>query len=118
VTGYFSYTGEDKQPAPSRKDKMRKFFLIQTGIILLLIYIQMYVQEGSYKVGFKTLGSFIVLLSITFALAMVVIGIRKLINRNVNFPDGVIKLSIFIFPIYYVAQLVGWLYDQGMIGGG
>jgi len=70
VTGYFSYTGEDKQPAPSRKDKMRKFFLIQTGIILLLIY-----------------------------------------------PDGVIKLSIFIFPIYYVAQLMGWLYDQGIIGG-
>ena len=97
---------------------MRKFFLIQTGVILLLIYIQMYVQEGSYEVGFKTLGSFIVLLSLTFALSLTVTGIRKLINRNVNFRDGVIKLSIFILPVYYVAQLIGWLNEQGIIGGG
>jgi len=96
---------------------MRKFFLIQTGVILLLIYIQMYVQEGSYKVGIETLGSFIVLLSLTFALSLTVTGIRKLINRNVNFRDGVIKLSIFILPVYYVAQLVGWLTEQGIIGG-
>ena len=97
---------------------MRKFFLIQNGVILLLLYIQMYVQEGSYKVGFQTLGSFIVLLSLTFGISVIVTGIRKLINRNINFRDGVIKLSIYIFPLYYVAQLVGWLYDQGIIGGG
>jgi hypothetical protein len=96
---------------------MRKFFLAQSGIILLLVYIQMYVQEGSYKVGFKTMGTFIVLISLTFAISVTVTSVRKLINRNVNFPDGVTKLSIYIFPVYYVAQLVGWLYDQGIIGG-
>ena len=97
---------------------MRKFFLAQSGVILALIYIQMYVQEGSYKVAFPTLGSFIVLISLTFALSVIVTGLRKMMNRNVNFPDGVIKLSIFILPIYYVAQLMGWLYDHGFIGGG
>jgi hypothetical protein len=96
---------------------MRKFFLAQSGIILLLVYIQMYVQEGTYQVAFKTLGSFIVLLSLTFAFSVAVTGIRKMINRKVNFPDGVIKLSIYIFPVYFVAQLVGWLYEQGIIGG-
>jgi len=96
---------------------MRKFFLAQSGVILVLIYIQKYVQEGSYQVAFQAFGSFIVLVSLTFALAVIVTGIRKMINRSVNFPDGVIKLSIFILPIYYVAQFVGWLYDQGIIGG-
>jgi hypothetical protein len=76
---------------------MRKFFLAQSGVILLLIYIQMYVQEGTYQVAFQTLGSFI---------------------RSINFPDGVIKLSIYILPLYYVVQLVGWLNDKGFIGGG
>lgn len=97
---------------------MRKFFLAQSGIILLLIYVQMYVQEGSYQVAFQALGSFVVLLSLTFALAIVVTGVRKLFNRTVNFPEGILKLSVFILPVYYVAQLVGWLYDQGIIGGG
>ena len=97
---------------------MRKFFLAQSSVILLLIYIQRYVQERSYNVAFKALGSFIVLISLTFAISIIVTGVRKMINRNVNFPDGVIKLSIFILPIYYVAQFVGWLYDQGIIGGG
>jgi hypothetical protein len=96
---------------------MRKFFLAQSGVILVLIYIQKYVQEGSYQVAFQAFGSFIVLISLTFALSIVVTGLRKMINRSVNFPDGVIKLSIFILPVYYVAQLVGWLYDQGIIGG-
>ena len=96
---------------------MRKFFLAQSGIILLLIYIQRYVQEGHFNVAFQTFGSFIVLLSLTFALSVAVTGVRKMINRSVNFSDGVIKLSIYIFPVYYVAQLVGWLYDQGIIGG-
>jgi len=96
---------------------MRKFFLIQSGVILVLIYIQKYVQEGSYNVAFDTLGSMIVLISLTFAISLIVTGIRKLINRAVNFRDGVIKLSIFILPVYYVAQLVGWLNEQGIIGG-
>ena len=96
---------------------MRKFFLAQSGVILILVYIQMYVQEGTYQVAFQTLGSFIVLLSLTFAFSVAVTGIRKLINRSVNFPDGVIKLSIYIFPVYFVAQFVGWLYEQGIIGG-
>jgi hypothetical protein len=96
---------------------MRKFFLAQSGIILLLVYIQMYVQEDTYQVAVPTLGSFIVLLSLTFAFSVAVTGIRKMINRNVNFPDGVIKLSIYIFPVYFVAQLVGWLHEQGIIGG-
>ncbi len=96
---------------------MRKFFLAQSGVILILVYIQMYVQEGTYQVAFQTLGSFIVLLSLTFAFSVAVTGIRKMINRNVNFPDGVIKLSIYIFPVYFVAQFVGWLYEQGIIGG-
>ena len=96
---------------------MRKFFLAQSGVILILVYIQMYVQEGTYKVAFQTLGSFIVLLSLTFAFSVAVTGIRKMINRNVNFPDGVIKLSIYIFPVYFVAQFVGWLYEQGIIVG-
>ena len=96
---------------------MRKFFLVQTGVILLLVYIQMYVQEGTYQVGFQTLGSFIVLLSLTFAFAVLVTGVRKLRKRSINFPDGVIRLSIFILPLYYIAQLVGWLHEQGFIGG-
>jgi len=96
---------------------MRKFFLAQSGIILLFVYIQMYVQEGSYKVGFKTLGTFLVLISLTFALSVTVTGVRKLLNRGVNFRDGVIKLSIYIFPVYFVAQFVGWLYEQGIVGG-
>ena len=97
---------------------MRKFFLAQSGVILILVYIQMYVQEGTYQVAVQTLGKFIVLLSLTFAFSVAVTGIRKMINRNVNFPDGVIKLSIYIFPVYFVAQFVGWLYEQGIIGGG
>jgi len=97
---------------------MRKFFLAQSGVILILVYIQMYVQEASYQVGRQTLGSFIVLISLTFGISLIVTGVRKMINRNVNFPDGVIRLSIYILPVYYVAQLVGWLYDQGIIGGG
>jgi len=96
---------------------MRKFFLAQSGVILLLIYIQKYVQEGSYQVAFKAFGSFIVLISLTFAISVSVTGVRKMINRSVNFPDGVIKLSIYILPVYYVVQLVGWLYDHGFIGG-
>ena len=96
---------------------MRKFFMIQSGVILVLIYIQKYVQKGSYNVAFDTLGSMIVLISLTFGISLIVTGIRKLINRAVNFRDGVIKLSIFILPVYYVAQLIGWLYDQGIIGG-
>jgi hypothetical protein len=96
---------------------MRKFFLAQSGVILILVYIQMYVQEGTYQVAVQTLGKFIVLLSLTFAFSVAVTGIRKMINRNVNFPDGVIKLSIYIFPVYFVAQLVGWLHEQGIIGG-
>jgi len=97
---------------------MRKFFLAQSGVILVLVYIQMYVQEGTYQVAFKTLGSFIVLLSLTLAFSVIVTGVRRMMNRNVNFRDGVIKLSIFILPVYYVAQLVGWLYDHGFIGRG
>ena len=96
---------------------MRKFFLAQSGVILILVYIQMYVQEGTYQVAVQTLGKFIVLLSLTFAFSVAVTGIRKMINRNVNFPDGVIKLSIYIFPVYFVAQFVGWLYEQGIIVG-
>ena len=96
---------------------MRKFFLAQSGVILILVYIQMYVQEGTYQVAVQTLGKFIVLLSLTFAFSVAVTGIRKMINRNVNFRDGVIKLSIYIFPVYFVAQFVGWLYEQGIIGG-
>ena len=96
---------------------MRKFFLAQSGVILILVYIQMYVQEGTYQVAFPTLGSFIVLISLTFAFSVIVTGVRKMINRSVNFPDGVIKLSIYILPVYYIAQLVGWLYDHGFIGG-
>jgi hypothetical protein len=97
---------------------MRKFFLAQSGVILLLIYIQLYVQERNYNVAIQAIGSFIVLISLTFAIAVIVTGLRKMINRSINFPDGVIKLSIFILPVYYVAQLVGWLYDHGFIGGG
>ena len=96
---------------------MRKFFLIQSGAILALVYIQMYVQEGTYQVAFKTLGRFIVLLSMTFALGILVTGVRKVMDRSVNFADGVIKISIFVLPLYYVVQLVGWLYDQGFVGG-
>jgi hypothetical protein len=96
---------------------MRKFFLAQSAVILVLVYIQMYVQEGRYDVAFETMGTFIVLLSLTFAISVVVTGVRKLINRGVNFPDGVTKLSIYILPFYYVVQLIGWLYDQGIIGG-
>ena len=95
---------------------MRKFFLVQSGIILVLVYIQMYVQEGTYRVAFQTLGKFIVLISLTFALSGLVAGVRKLVNRRINFPDEVIRLSIFILPVYYIAQLVGWLYDKGFIG--
>lgn len=97
---------------------MRNFFLAQSGVILLLVYIQMYVQEGTYQVAFKTLGSFAVLISLTFALAIFITGVRKLFNRKVNFTEGILKLSLFILPVYYVVQLVGWLYDQGIIGGG
>lgn len=96
---------------------MRKFFLAQSCIILLLIYIQKYVQEGRYDVAVDTIGIFIVLIALTFALAVIVTGFRKLMDRRVNFADGVIKLSIYVLPIYYFAQLIGWLYDQGMIGG-
>ena len=82
----------------------------------MLVYIQMYIQEGTYQVGFKTLESFLVLISFTFAISVIVTGVRKVINRQVNFADGVIRLSIFILPVYYVAQLVGWMFDKGIIG--
>jgi ABC-type polysaccharide/polyol phosphate export permease len=96
---------------------MRKFFAAQTGVILILVYIQMYVQEGTYHVAFKAFGSFLVLISLTFAIALIGSVIRKRINRNINFADSVIQLSIYILPVYYIAQLVGWMYDKGIIGG-
>lgn len=96
---------------------MRKFFAAQSGVILILVYIQMYVQEGTYQVGMKTLGSFLVLISLTFAIALIGTVVRKFIHRSLNFADSVIQLSIYILPVYYVAQLVGWMYDQGIIGG-
>jgi hypothetical protein len=96
---------------------MRKFFLAQSAVVLILVYIQMYVQEGTYRVGFQTLGSFLVLISFTFGIAVIVTGIRKFMNRNVNFPDGVIRISIYVLPVYYVAQLLGWMHDMGFIGG-
>ena len=96
---------------------MRKFFAAQTGIILILLYIQMYVQEGTYQVAFQTFGSFLVLISLTFAIALVGSVIRKFIHRKINFADSVIQLSIYILPVYYVVQLVGWMYDKGIIGG-
>lgn len=96
---------------------MRTFFLAQSGIILVLVYIQMYVQEGHFQVAFQTFGSFIILLSLTLAIALIVAGVRRLINRNVNFRDEVVRLSIYILPVYYIAQLVGWMYEQGIIGG-
>ena len=95
---------------------MRIFFLIQSGIILLLVYVQMYVQEGHYQVAFKSFGSFIVLLSLTFAIALIVTSVRKIMNRSINFQNEVVRLSIFILPVYYVVQLVGWMYEQGIIG--
>ena len=97
---------------------MRKFFAAQSGIILVLVYIQMYVQEGTYQVGLKTFGTFLVLISFTFAISVIITGIRRIINRKINFADNVIRLSIFILPIYYVIQLLGWMYDMGMLGGG
>ena len=96
---------------------MRKFFAAQSGVILILVYIQMYVQEGTYQVGMKTFVSFLVLISLTFAIALVGTAVRKFIHRSLNFADSVIQLSIYILPVYYVAQLVGWMYDQGIIGG-
>jgi hypothetical protein len=101
-----------------KEGTMRTLFLIQSGIILFLIYVQMYVQEGTYEVqvAFKAIGNFIVLLSLTFAIALIVTCVRKVVNRNIKFRDGVIRLSIFILPVYYVVQLIGWMYDQGIIG--
>lgn len=98
---------------------MRIFFLVQGGIILLLVYVQMYVQEGSYQiqVAFKAFGNFIVLISLTFAIALIVTSVRKIMNRSINFRNEVIRLSIFILPVYYVVQLIGWMYGQGIIGG-
>ena len=97
---------------------MRKFFAAQSGIILILVYIQMYVQEGTYQVGFKTFETFLVLISFTFAISLILTVIRKLLNRKLNIADEVIRLSIFILPVYYVVQLLGWMADKGIIGGG
>ena len=96
---------------------MRIIFLVQSGIILLLVYVQMYVQEGHFQVAFRSFGSFLVLLSLTFAIAIIGTGFRKFMNRSINFRDEIVRLSIFILPVYYVVQLVGWMYDQGIIGG-
>ena len=96
---------------------MRKFFAAQSGVILILVYIQMYVQEGTYQVGMKTFGSFLVLISLTFAIALIGTVVRKFIYRSLNFADSVIQLSIYILPVYYVVQLVGWMYAKGIIGG-
>ena len=97
---------------------MRKYFLVQSGIILLLVYVQMYVQEGHYQVAFQTLGSFLILLSLTFGISLIVSGVRKMLNRNINYRDDVVRLSIYILPVYYIFQLVGWMLKQGIIGGG
>lgn len=96
---------------------MQKFFLAQSAIVLLLVYIQMYVQEGTFQVGYKTFESFIVIFSFSLAISVILAGIRKVINRTTNFPENVIKFSIFILPVYYVMQLLGWLHDTGIVGG-
>jgi hypothetical protein len=79
----------------------------------------MYVQEGSYdvEVAIKAFGNFIVLISFSLALALIVTGVRKIMNRRINFREEVIRLSIFIIPVYYVVQLLGWMHSQGIIGG-
>jgi len=96
---------------------MRKFFMIQSGVILVLVYVQEYVEQGTIQVAFQALGTFLVLISMTFALALIISAIRKLMNHGLNFADSVIRISIFVLPVYYVAQLMGWLYDKGLIGG-
>lgn len=91
---------------------MKKFFLIQCGIIIVFLLIQMYVQyghEGGFEVVFKTIENFAMLFSLTLILAAIVTGFRRLLNRNVNLAEGILRLCIFVLPFYYVVQLLGWL---------
>ena len=96
---------------------MGKFFMIQSGVILVLLYVQAYVKEGSHAVGFKTLGSFSILLALTLVLSLILAFVRKMIQSQLEFRKEMIRFAIYILPIYYVFQLLGWLTEQGYIGG-
>lgn len=97
---------------------MRKLFLIQSIAIFLLLYIQMAFQEGHYDVLYKTGASFVILLASSIAVSAIVTGVRKLFSRRLNFQDSTVRTSIYVFSIYYVIQLLGWLKNEGIIGGG
>ncbi len=96
---------------------MRKFFMFQSGVILVLLYVQAYLKEGSHAVGFKTLGSFSILLALTLVLSLFLALVRKMFRRQLDFNREVLRFAIYILPIYYVFQLLGWLTEQGYIGG-
>ncbi len=97
---------------------MKKLFLVQSIAVFILLFIQMWVQEGHYDVLYKTVGSFAILLASSIAVAAIVTAIRKIFSRGLNFQESIIRTSIYVLPIYYVVQLLGWLHSEGIIGGG
>ncbi len=97
---------------------MRKFFIGQCMVVFALLYIQMAVQEGHFDVFRETLGSFAILLASAILLSMILVGIRRFFNRTIDLRPAVMRTSIYIFSIYYIMQLLGWLSKQGYVGGG
>jgi hypothetical protein len=97
---------------------MKKLFLMQSVAIFLLLFLQMSFQEGNYDVLYKTASSFAILLASSIAVGAIVTGVRKLFSRGLNFQESTFRTSIYVFAIYYVIQLLGWLKKEGMMGGG
>jgi len=97
---------------------MNKLFLTQSIAIFLLLYLQISVQEGHYDVLYKTASGFVILLASSIAVGAIVTAVRKIFSRGLNFQESTMRTSIVVFAIYYVIQLLGWMQNEGIIGGG
>lgn len=97
---------------------MKKLFLVQSIAVFILLFIQISYQEGHYDVLYKTVGSLAILLASSIVVAVIVTAVRIIFSRGLNFRESIIRTSIYVLPIYYVIQLLGWLHSEGIIGSG
>ncbi|UCF31851.1 MAG: hypothetical protein JSV26_05465 [bacterium] len=97
---------------------MKKLFLYQSTAVFVLLYIQMAVQEGDLNVLLLTIQNFSVILALSILVSVFVTGIRRLFSRTLDVKDAVLRTSVYVLPIYYVMQLLGWLINQDIIDPG
>lgn len=97
---------------------MKRVFIMQSMVIYVLVSIQMFIQEGHFNVFQKTILGYASIFLSSVLISLIVTAVRKGIFRDLDFRESILRTSIYFFPIFYVLQLLGWLYNQGYIGEG